>query len=217
MIILSFGLIISYIYLHVYDISSDIPIFQKLQKKNPNTSATLEWVRTWDDGTSSLHYGRDVTVDSERYVYIIGDIYLDDAKLIKYNDSGDIEWIYSWGLANGLGRAVAVNSKDEIIGVGRESGNIVVRKLNNSGYLNWSRSWGELPGVNAYDIAIDSRDNIYLAGGATNVDTNYCLWKYNDNGTLEWYKLWNGIPGERAWGSPLIHKIIFMLREEKLS
>jgi hypothetical protein len=61
-----------------------------------------------------------------------------------------------------------------------------LRKLDPSGSELWTQTYGDAA---ASDLAIDSADNIIVAGG---VDQSFMVRKYDSNGTLLWHRTHDG-------------------------
>ncbi len=70
--------------------------------------------------------------------------------------------------------------------------------------LDWWTQWDNGEGDMAFDIAIDSEDNIYIVG-ETDVGNVYdiVLLKYNSSGSLLWNKTWDGYDYERPYALTL--------------
>ncbi len=80
-------------------------------------------------------------------------------------------------------------------------------KFSSSGSLLWQRVWNSTlssrfgSGVNA--IALDSANNIYLAGYQININQYVLVLKIDQNGGLLWGKVWNGNQDSVATGLAL--------------
>jgi len=74
----------------------------------------------------------------------------------------------------------------------------------NSFEYNWSRRWGgDQPDV-GYEVAVDSSDNIYLAGYSYSFGVGYqsiALLKYDDSGSLLWNITWGGSGYDGCYGA----------------
>jgi len=72
---------------------------------------------------------------------------------------------------------------------------------NNNVELEWERSWGGIGQDIAYDIEIDSSNNIYVAGhyNMSGLPSAFLL-KYNSSGGLEWSRTWHEIGGTECYG-----------------
>ncbi|MFX1317020.1 MAG: hypothetical protein ACFE9T_14250, partial [Promethearchaeota archaeon] len=67
---------------------------------------------------------------------------------------------------------------------------ILLVKCNNEGFIEWNRTWGGAGMDVAYRIALDSSNNIYLAGSTDyyGINSDICLIKYDSFGTKEWHR-----------------------------
>lgn len=85
---------------------------------------------------------------------------------------------------------------------------MVIQKYDSSKTLVWTRMVGGSSNDYIYDIAIDSSDNIYVAGSCTGtVDSqtnagslDMCIVKYNSDGTKQWTKLFGASLDDEAYG-----------------
>jgi len=136
-----------------------------------------QWNRTWGGWSADQSYG--VAVDSSGNIYLAGYTYSFgagsfDMVIVKYNGNGVEQWYRTWGGNDeDEGYRVVVNSTDNIYLVGSTwsfgmgDGDMVLVKYDGNGVQQWSRTWG---GVNldyGRGTAVDSSDNIYLAGSTT--------------------------------------------------
>jgi len=68
--------------------------------------------------------------------------------------------------------------------------------------VQWNTTWGGSGDDSGYDIAVDSFDNIYLAGRTTSFgegNDDMVLVKYNSLGGQQWNITWGGSNDERAF------------------
>ncbi|MFX0083751.1 MAG: SBBP repeat-containing protein [Candidatus Hodarchaeota archaeon] len=73
----------------------------------------------------------------------------------------------------------------------------------NSFEYNWSRTWGGDQSDAGYEVAVDSSDNIYLAGWTYSYGLGYqsmALLKYDDSGSLLWNITWGGSGYDSCYG-----------------
>lgn len=170
-----------------------------------NNSGMHQWNCTW--GGIEYDTGLGVVIDSSDNIYVTGYTHsfgagLEDMFLVKYNSSGVQQWNCTWGgIYSDTGHGVAIDSSHNIYitgntrsyGAGKTDMYLV--KFSNSGIQLWNRTWGEFDYDNAYGIAIDSSDDIYIGGythsfGAGQDDM--CLVKYNSSGVQQWNRTWGG-------------------------
>jgi len=144
-----------------------------------------QWNCTW--GGANSDYDNGVAVDSLDNVYLVGETYSfgageSDMVLVKYDGNGTQKWNYTWGgddYDDGWG--VAVGSLDNVYVTGstRSFGagerDMVLVKYDENGTQQWYHTWGGGDYEESFGVAVDSLDNVYLAGstdsfGAGNFD-----------------------------------------------
>ena len=172
-------------------------------------NGSLMWNRTW--GTSGVDSASDVLVDSSFNVHITG--YSDnggngrDTLFLKYNSSGDLQFALNWGgTASESGSGIEETTTGDIVISGQTSsfgaGNtdVFVLYYSAAGSLIWNTTWGAPTIDRGYDNAIDSMNNIYVAGwtyypddlmaGAGIYNINFVLIKFDSNGNTIWSRIW---------------------------
>lgn len=92
-------------------------------------------------------------------------------------------------------RAVAVDSSDNIIiggfttSDGVAGADVLIAKFDSSGTLQWDRTLGDSSNDYVTGVAIDSSDNIIIAGyGYFGAQWNGIVAKYNSSGVIQWQK-----------------------------
>jgi uncharacterized delta-60 repeat protein len=180
-----------------------------------SSSGVQFWNRTWGGSNSECGYG--VSVDSTNNIIITGytnsfGAGLDDVFIAKYSASGVQLWNTTWGkMYNERGYSVAVDSIDEIVVTGytEVSGTSVYDALvvlySSSGLLEWNVTMGEGNDF-GYDIALDSADNIVIAGYRFSFDTS--SWdafvvKCYPSGEQFWNRTWGGGNDDYGYGVAL--------------
>jgi uncharacterized delta-60 repeat protein len=165
----------------------------------------LQWYHTW--GGADWDGGEGVAVDSLSNVYLVGyktspETGYSDMVLIKYDKNGILQWYRTWGGAyDDRGDGVAVDSSNNIyvtgytrsFGVG--SANMVLVKYDKSGTQQWYHTWGGADSDISYGVAVDSSNNIYLAGTTLSFGAggrDIVLVKYENSGVLQWNQTWGG-------------------------
>ena len=113
------------------------------------------------------------------------------------------------GTGRDRGRAVAIDSANNIIVVGRTGsdgagGNdLLIAKYNSAGALQWDRTLGGTGTDFGDDVAIDSADNIIVVG-YTNSDgaggDDLLIAKYDSVGTLQWDRTLGGTGTDQGFG-----------------
>jgi len=165
-----------------------------------NPSGVLQWDKTL--GGTGTDIANDVAIDSSDNIIVVGQSNSDgnfyDVLVAKYNSSGVLQWDRVYGINashNEIGYDVAVDSSDNIIIVGTTpaagagSNDAFIAKYNSSGVLQWDRVLGGTGYEIGYGVAIDSSDNIVIAGrtdsdGAGSND--FLIAQYNSSGVLQW-------------------------------
>jgi len=135
---------------------------------------TLLWNRTWGSGRSG--YENALTIGPGGYVYVVSS-YLSpsnnksDALLVKYSQTGSLEWNATWGgVEDDFGRGIAIGPDGHIFIAGGTSSSgaggydMFVAEFNSLGTTLWSTTWGYTLDQEANDIVLDEAGTIYLAG-----------------------------------------------------
>ena len=108
--------------------------------------------------------------------------------LVKYNSSGSREWIKKLGKSEAeYGARLIVDSSDNIYITGfstefeldNEFGrrNTLMTKYDTSGNREWTKVLGSTLTDFAWDVTVDSKDNIYLTGFSENSFTQNSVWQ----------------------------------------
>ena len=143
------------------------------------------WVRRYNGPDSGCDIGSDITVDSYGNVYVagrsenIGSAY--DYLTIKYYSNGDTAWVRTHSSAPNdydQSAALAVDHFGNTYVTGT-SGTV---KYDTDGNLLWVKTFA---GV---DIALDTFDNAYIAGGSP----DYVTICYRPNGDTAWVRTYDG-------------------------
>ena len=179
-----------------------------------SNSGMQHWNRTW--GGINEDYGRGVAVDSSDNIYIAGEMgnFVPPGYramvLVKYNSSGVQQWSRTWGGINeDYGSGVAVDSSENVYvsggtySFGAGSGDIVLVKYNSSGVQQWSRTWGGIDEDIGRGVAVDSSDNVFLAGITKSFGVgswDIVLVKYDSSGVQQWNRTWGGIDDDFGRG-----------------
>lgn len=130
----------------------------------------------WNYTLSFPYYEQDIAVDSDGYI-----LCADGTNLIKINSTGSPIWNYSLPEYSVFNTKIIIDATNDIyLSENRyikcmdnsfflESGCICtviyLEKINSSGSLLWQRRCTGCADVSCSDIAIDSTNNIYIAGG----------------------------------------------------
>ena len=122
-----------------------------------------------------------------------------------HTSSPDLLWHQSWDFGEeDSGKKLAVDSQGNIYIAGdyeasQNDADGFIVKYTPSGDMLWSSSWNGSIADRFFDIAIDSKDNIYAAGWMVNNSNDVCLVKYAPNGTQLWNRTWGCLNNDRAW------------------
>ena len=173
-------------------------------------TGTLEWQRYWG-GTASSAYDDAVgiTVDSSDNIYVVG--HADSniggfsgkgALILKYNDSGTLQWQRTFGTYDSEAKSVDYDSSGNVYisGQGQYSNWQFVAKFNSSGTLQWHRGFSSpkppnQQGDKSLGISVDrNNDVLYICGQLTTSGYQYdmTLAKYNLSGTIQWQRSLSG-------------------------
>jgi len=175
-----------------------------------DNSGILIWNRTW--GGSQSDYASAVYVDSYGNVHVVCTTSsygagASDVAYLKYNSTGFLESTFFWGgIGSEQGVAIEEDSDNNFIISGSTSsfgsGNIdaFILCYHETGSLLWNSTWGTNTMDRVSYLALDSNDNIYLAGwtyypsplmASTGIyDLSYCLVKIDSEGNAIWSRFW---------------------------
>ncbi|MHA1507168.1 MAG: SBBP repeat-containing protein [Promethearchaeota archaeon] len=175
-----------------------------------DNSGILIWNRTW--GGSEYDYASDVYVDSYENVHVVCTTSSygaggSDVAYLRYNSSGYLESVMIWGgTSTEISADIEEDSNNNFIISGSTSsfgnGNAdgFVLACDTAGTLLWNTTFGTNTLDRVYNLALDSNDNIYLAGwtyypsyemDSTGIfDLSYCLVKIDSEGNALWSRLW---------------------------
>jgi len=163
-----------------------------IMKYGPNGNEI--WPTVIDFGGTA----RDVAVDSENNIIVVG-TYNNDYYIQKLDPNGNLLWDKSISLTSGTdyGYGVAVDSKDNIIVTGWVYDELDPEIQYASGTIkftsNGTEIWRILDNTGdrwSYKVAVDSYNNIILAGGKMDPSDyyQYLTVKYDSNGKMIWEK-----------------------------
>jgi chitodextrinase len=184
------------------------------------TAAAAGWAGTVLIGTSATERGHGIAVDGSGNVYVTGyttgsldgqtNAGGEDIFLVKYDSTGARQWTRLSGTAgNERGESVAVhNVTGNVYVTGTTagsldgqtysgSGDVYLMKYNSSGTKQWTRLLGTTAIDNAFSVAVDSSENIYIAGftngnlgGQTSSGgTDAFVARYDSSGNMVWTRL----------------------------
>lgn len=165
------------------------------------------WFTTY--GNSDLNIWESVAVDSSGDIVVGGTAAVTgegrNFYIGKYNSYGQKQWdkILNYPGAtntasNDATYRVRTDSSNNIYFTGalwadtQGSNDVILGKFNSSGTLQWARGLGGTSTDKAYGMAIDSSDNIILAGDTGSVgglgSNEQLIIKYNSSGNIQWQR-----------------------------
>ncbi|MHA1427922.1 MAG: SBBP repeat-containing protein [Candidatus Helarchaeota archaeon] len=167
-----------------------------------NSTGFQLWNLTW--GGSDSESGECLAIDSQNNLYLTGGTLSFNggslnAFLVKYDSSGNEEWLRIWGGSNDdEGYGIVVDKDDNLYITGAtwsfgSGGDIFIVKYNYNGILLWNSTWGGNNYECGQGLAVDGSNNVYLAGfdGSWSVGPyNAVLLKYDSEGNYCWYRSW---------------------------
>ena len=180
-------------------------------KYDSNGNIMAGWPVFWHANSHDEAYG--VAVDSLNNIIVTGysgdGSTINDYCTIKYAPDGSVVWgpVFYNGGGDDRARGVAVDSGDNIIVTGYSKNgtgwDYCTIKYNSTGnpLAGWPVVYdGPAHGSDAaYDVAVDSGDNMVVTGYSTNPagDYDYHTIKYDTSGSEIWNATYDGIEGDR--------------------
>jgi uncharacterized delta-60 repeat protein len=182
-----------------------------------DSSGIEQWSKTW--GGTGNDQATDIALDAAGNIYVVGETTStgltaggDDQTLVKYNSSGVEQWSKTWGgTGNDYATGLTLDTAGNIFVVGYTASTGLTSggddqtlvKYDSSGVEQWSKTWGGDGSDQAFDIALDTVGNIYVAGrtastGLTVGLSDQNLVKYNSSGVEQWSKTWGGTGNDYA-------------------
>ncbi len=157
------------------------------------------WSVMWGGSGNDQGYG--VAVDLVDNIIVAGQTYSfgagdADAFVAKYSSSGVQLWNRTWGGSNSeCGYGVTVDSANNIVitgytnSLGAGFDDVFIAKYSASGVQLWNNTWGKSYNDQSHGVAVDSVDNIVVAGytdlsGGSVYDA--LVVKYSSSGELQW-------------------------------
>ncbi|MFX1574563.1 MAG: SBBP repeat-containing protein [Promethearchaeota archaeon] len=156
-----------------------------------NNSGDYQWNSTWDGGIYDEDIANGIALDSSGNIYLAGytyDVVSDwDMCLVKFDNSGNYQWSCTrGGDYSDVAHSMVLDSSDNIYLAGFSESvlsgfDLSLVKFNSIGEYQWNHTWDGSNNDIGYGLALDSSENIYLAGNTYNSVslTDMCLVKYN--------------------------------------
>jgi uncharacterized delta-60 repeat protein len=187
--------------------SADASHYNDIVTIKYNSSGDSLWTRRYNGPNNFSDEALAICVDNSSNVYITGKSFsvsgLDDFVTIKYNSSGVLQWVRTYGgNLNDFANAIGYDALGNVYVTGGSTGangfDYVTIKYSPAGDSVWVRKYNFALGNSsdiASSIAVDNSGNIYVTGtswgGSSNYD--YATIKYNSMGVQQWVSRYNGI------------------------
>jgi len=163
-----------------------------------------QWVAVYHGSANGPNEAVAIAVDGSGNVYVTGvsaSAFNDnDYATIKYNASGQEQWVVRYDHSSGIddAAAIVVDASGNVYVTGFSSFDYATIKYNSAGQEQWVARYNG-PGNDADGataIAIDDSGNVYVTGFSVGSDTDYdyATIKYNSTGQEQWVARYNG-PG----------------------
>ena len=173
-----------------------------------NSLGSIQWEVSLGD--ASPNYVEAITVDGSGNVYVTGSTSYGAYQMYvsKLDSSGSVQWTRVLGDGNGTsGNAIAVDSSGNayVTGRCRRSGatddELWLVKYDSSGNLQSQVTLGGTSTDRGNGIAIDSSDNVYVAGATNSAGSgnyDYLIVKYNSSDQIEWQRTLGGSSSDQG-------------------
>lgn len=167
-----------------------------------NSSGGREWTKTYNS-TNGPDRAYGVGVDSQNDIVVTG--YKDDGtsldwRTVKYNSSGDKQWVKNFGTSNrDYSTAVTVDESDSVIVSGNTAGAWRVEKFNSTGSSQWVNTYDSQNGSeSAFSVRTDDQNNIVVVGDKKQTDSQdvWRITKYNETGETKWVTTYDSGNGD---------------------
>ena len=168
-----------------------------------NVSGSLLWEKAFNRLPGTFDYTLSSTIDFEGNVILTGYTYLStsnqDIVTVKYDSNGSELWSADFaGVSNGHDKAYSIESDDAgniyICGSTTTSTGIdwITIRYSQTGIQQWTAQHSGTASASdyAYDIELDSENNVYVAGSITQNTTGVdaSIVKYNNLGAPLWVR-----------------------------
>lgn len=123
------------------------------------------------------------------------------AAVPELNDEWYVTWGGNWTYEDG-GHDLVIDSSGDIyvagytFSYGAGHADLALVKFDKNGEVLWYRTWGSTGRDWGYTVALDSSENVYIAGVTEN---NFCVVKYLKNGHQVWDATWGTSKSEACY------------------
>jgi uncharacterized delta-60 repeat protein len=179
------------------------------------TEDTVNWDKVYDSGSGD-DYASSVAVDSNDNIYVAGSKHNGtdfDLWIRKFDSAGTedtVNWdkVYDSGLGDDYARSVAIDSNNNVYVAGHKNNGTDldwwIKKFDSAGTedtVNWDKVYDSGSGDDySSSVAVDSNNNIYVAGYKNNgADFDWWIKKFDSAGTedtVNWDKVYDSGSGD---------------------
>lgn len=158
-----------------------------------------EWIVSYDGLENREDCGNAIAVSNTGNVYVAGYSYTvsagqwPHALLIKYDSSGNEQWVFCYDTVSSQLNDIVMDSEENVYVVGSyvASDSFLTMKFDSSGNCLWDVKYGPNGGApRGRAIAMDSSGNIFITGGFYSPITDWDMLtiKYDNNGNELWVR-----------------------------
>ena len=161
-----------------------------------NSAGVQQWASRYNGTGNFLDFPYGIKADGSGNVYVTGRSdgsgTGEDFATIKYNSSGEQQWVKRYNESSGDGAtSLGVDAAGNVYVTGYSSGNgtsldYVTIKYNSNGDQIWKIVYDNGSGISAYDLpkalVLDNTGNIFVTGASTqNISEDFCTIKYTQS------------------------------------